>query len=215
VSGLVAIPAPGREPREWRYDTADLAAEKQASWKREFAIRAAMFYGTTVLIFFAILLLAEGYPPPAQAVEAAAVASAAGAGFFSLILFDLKRNRAVSTIVVNDAGIIPTTLVGDHQALRWDDAHFRLVLWNHGPPVAWLSYREGIVGVIHAPRGYLGWPTQAARDVLLRAAREHGVRSWTWYRWSLLAVFPSRTLLARRLSLMDRLRGLRADRPDS
>jgi len=214
MKGTVARSTPRSSPREWRYDNEELAARKQASWKRLIPIQAALFYGMTAVVFFAILFLAKGYPPSAQVVELAAASSAVGAGILSPILFDLRRKKAVSTITVNDSGITLTTAVGDHQNLRWRDAHFRLVLWNQGPPLAWLKTREGIVGVIFSRRGYLAWPTQAARDTILREAREHGVRSWTWSPWSLLGAFPSRTLLARRLSIIDRIRGLRTANPD-
>ena len=87
---------------------------------------------------------------------------------------------------------------------RPETIHARLEYWQLSDDV----------GVLNAPRALVAWPTAPARDTIFRVAREHGLRIWTWRPWSLYTEFPTTSLVAHRLSFTDRLRGLRARRPD-
>jgi hypothetical protein len=175
-------------------------------------ILATISYGVAAAAFF-IIYLSSGYPPPADIVGAAVFVTGSVAGILSLVLFSLVRWKAVSTIIVNETGITLTTIAGHRQTLRWDHPSFRLVLRNRGQSFEGSTSNDD-AGVLEAPRAFKGWPTTTARDAILRVAREHGVRAWTWHPWALYTAFPSTTLLAHKLSFTDRLRGLRTARPD-
>lgn len=206
---------PTRETRfsEMQFENQETAGWKQAHWRRMLPIFAAISYGMAAAGFL-IVYFSVGYPPPIDITEAAVFVAGWMAGILSLALFSVGRKKAVSTIGIDDAGITLTTIVGHRQVLRWDDPGFRLILWNRGPSLESLQ-SNGDAGVLNAPRAFVGWPTKMARDALLRAAREHGIQAWTWHPWSLFTVFPTSTLLAHKLSISDRLRGLRTIRQDS
>lgn len=198
---------------ELQFDNRETADWKQAHWRRMLPVFAAISYGGAAAVFF-MVYFSSGFPPPADIVDAAILVAGFVAGILSLALYSVGRMKAVSTIAVDDAGITLTTIAGLRQVMRWDDPRFRLRLWNRGPSLKSLPINEE-AGVLNAPRAFVGWPTRMARESLLRVAREHGVQAWTWHPWSLYTVFPTSTLLARKLSITDRLRGLRTARPDS
>lgn len=198
---------------ELRFENQETASRKQAYWKRTIPLFAAISYAMAAGIFL-IVYLSSGYPPPAKVAEAASVAAACVAGVLSLALYSVGRMKAVSLITVNESGITLTTVVGSCRTLRWGDPDFRLVLWNRVPPDETTPTGDG-GGVLNARGAFVGWPTPVARDTLVRVAREHGVRAWTWHPWTLYTVFPTSTLLAHRLSITDRLRGLKTVRPES
>lgn len=196
-----------------RFENHEIAGLKQAFWSRMLRIFAAISCCFAAL-GFVIVYFSVGYPPPASVAEAALLVAGAVAGVLSLVLYGVSRKQAVSTIAVDEAGISLTTTAGHRQVLRWDDRKFRLVLWNRGPSFRSLPSIED-VGVLNAPRAFVAWPTRTARDTLLLAAREHGIKAWTWEPWSLYTIFPTSTLLAHKLSISDRLRGLKSARSDS
>jgi len=212
MQGFTSVPPLARNTPELRFESEDKALERQAFWRRMLPISAVISYGLSGAVFL-LVYFSAGYPPSATTAEAAFLTGGLGAGILSLLMFNVGRRKAVSTIAVNGVGVTLSTVQGSRQTLRWDDPSFRIVLWNRGPSLGSPPSSDD-VGVLNAPRALVAWPTAPARDTIFRVAREHGLRIWTWRPWSLYTEFPTTSLVAHRLSFTDRLRGLRARRPD-
>jgi hypothetical protein len=202
-----------QSPAEYRFDNSDRAVWVQAFWKRLFPILVSISYGFAVVGFLSVYF-SDGYPPPPGVVSTAVGVTGTVAAILSLALFVERRKQAVATIMVNESGVTLTTTAGNPQTLRWANPHFRLTLTSGDS-----SYKspsgESYDGMLYAPRGFLGWPTTIAQDTIIRVARTHGLHKWTWSLWNPWTRFPTATLLAHRLTLADRLRGLRTGRADS
>jgi hypothetical protein len=193
-----------------RFENRDFAVGVQAAWKRVLWILTPIWLGSSVATFAFLYLYGGG------SLLEDFLSLAALVGIFSVVLFGLvARKKAVSTILLDANGITLVTVANLRQTLDWKDPRFRIVLWNRDPSAP-SFYMGDDAGVLLGPGGYQGWTTIAARDAILSAARASGIRAWTWNSSAPLpSPLPRRTLLARRLTLVDRFRGLRSDKPDS